>query len=89
MRGCRRFAPAAWEGVHRVHEEAATWNSVAWKRTAVGGYSSPDGLGILARARAARRPGVVLARAAAQGATDPLTDPVSRLWAGIASGDRA
>lgn len=39
--------------------------------------------GVLARARRARRPGVVFARAAAAGEVDPLADPVSRLLVGL------
>ncbi len=38
---------------------------------------------VLARARRARRPGIVFARAAAIGETDPLMDMDSRLWVGL------
>ena len=37
-----------------------------------------EGLGVLARARRARRPGVVYARAALSGEVDPLEEPISR-----------
>ena len=37
-----------------------------------------EGLGVLARARRARRPGVVFARAALSGEVDPLEEPISR-----------
>jgi hypothetical protein len=38
---------------------------------------------VLARARRARRPGIVFARAAASGETDPLTDSETRLLVGL------
>ena len=41
------------------------------------------GYGVLARARRSRRPGIVFARAAAGGETDPLTDVDSRLFVGL------
>jgi hypothetical protein len=40
-------------------------------------------LSLLARARRARRPGIIFARAAADGTSDPLTDPESRVLAGL------
>ncbi|GAG49123.1 unnamed protein product, partial [marine sediment metagenome] len=40
------------------------------------------GFGVLARAMRAEHPGVVFARAAAIGQTDPLTDLDSRLFVG-------
>ena len=43
----------------------------------------PGGHGVLARARRARRPGVVFARAATVGEVDPLTDEYARLFVGI------
>jgi hypothetical protein len=42
----------------------------------------PPGYGVLARAMRARHPGLVFARAAAYGQTDPLTDPDTRLFVG-------
>jgi hypothetical protein len=38
-----------------------------------------EGQGVLARARRARRPGIVFARAAASGEVDPLEEPLSRI----------
>lgn len=43
----------------------------------------PAGLGVLARAMRADRPGVVFARAALTAETDPLTDEDSRLFLGL------
>jgi hypothetical protein len=40
---------------------------------------------VLARARRAKRPGIVFARAASTGETDPLTDIDSRLFVGLAA----
>jgi hypothetical protein len=44
---------------------------------------APTGYGALARARRSSRPGIVFARAAASGETDPLTDADSRLFVGL------
>jgi hypothetical protein len=38
---------------------------------------------VLARARRSERPGIVFARAAANGEVDPLVDVESRLWVGL------
>ena len=46
---------------------------------------APRGLNVLARAIRARRPGRVLARAAANGEVDPLTDVDARLFVGLPS----
>jgi hypothetical protein len=43
----------------------------------------PGGFHVLARARRAKRPGVVFARAAATGEVDPLTDVYDRLLVGL------
>jgi hypothetical protein len=43
----------------------------------------PGGLNLLSRARRARHPGIVFARAAATGEVDPLTDIESRLLVGL------
>ncbi|MGC9455627.1 MAG: hypothetical protein ACP5HU_12305 [Phycisphaerae bacterium] len=43
----------------------------------------PAGFSVLARAMRAERPGVVFAAAAAAGETDPLTEPVCRLFVGF------
>ena len=81
-----RFARSAWEGLHRVNQQTSAWDSVTWE-----GLDQlrpvQVGRGLLSRARAARRPGVVLARAASREETDTLTDPVSRLWVGLDSDD--
>jgi len=45
--------------------------------------SKPGGFDVLARARRAKRPGVVFARAAATGEVDPLVDVDSRLLVGL------
>ncbi len=45
--------------------------------------SLPEGLGVLARAMRADRPGVVFARAALSGEIDPLMDIDSRLFVGL------
>jgi len=41
------------------------------------------GIHVLARARRARRPGIVFARAAEAGETDPLQDAFSRFFVGL------
>ncbi len=43
----------------------------------------PQGFNVLARARRAKRPGMVFARAAATGEVDPLADVDSRLFVGL------
>ncbi len=43
----------------------------------------PAGMHVLARARRARRPGIVFARAAAAGETDPLQEAFSRFFVGL------
>jgi hypothetical protein len=46
--------------------------------------SEPGGLNVLARSRRARYPGIVFARAAANGEVDRLEDLDSRLMVGLA-----
>jgi hypothetical protein len=46
--------------------------------------SEPAGLNVLARARRTRYPGIVFARAAANGEADNLEDSDSRLMTGLA-----
>ena len=46
-------------------------------------YSAPTTFTVLARARRAKRPGIVFARAAATGEVDPLADVDSRLLVGL------
>jgi hypothetical protein len=45
--------------------------------------SRPEPFTVLARARRSAHPGVVFARAAATGESDPLVDVVSRLMVGL------
>lgn len=47
------------------------------------GKGAPTGYGALARARRSNHPGIVFARAAARGETDPLADMDSRLFVGL------
>jgi len=47
---------------------------------------APRGFGVLARALRSSNPGAVLARAAATGEADPLTDPDARLFVGLRPG---
>ncbi len=48
----------------------------------------PAGLHVLARARRSSRPGIVFARAAAAGETDPLVDVDARVLVGLPVGER-
>jgi hypothetical protein len=73
----RAVAPGHWEGILRVNREWREWEA---SRPAA---ALPQGYGVLARARRARRPGIVFARAAAAGERDALTDPDSRLFVGL------
>ena len=45
--------------------------------------NAPKGYGVLARARRAKRPGIVFARVADSGEEDPLVDDFSRLFVGM------
>jgi hypothetical protein len=45
--------------------------------------NAPTNLTVLARARRAKQPGIVFARAAANQEVDPLEDPESRLLVGL------
>jgi hypothetical protein len=68
--GARRGLAAVW----------AKWDQVAGDlRT----RSRPEPFTVLARARRSAHPGVVFARAAATGESDPLVDVVSRLMVGL------
>jgi hypothetical protein len=60
----------------------ANWGMSEWisERTSA---CRPTGLSVLARAMRARDAGRVLARAAAAGDSDPLTDPDARLFVGL------
>ena len=75
-----------WEGIFRMNERVVAWNAGTWEGLELL-RPRQVGRGLLSRARAARRPGVVLARAAHRGETDPLTDSISRLWVGLGVDD--
>jgi hypothetical protein len=57
--------------------EMETMAQAARERNAPGAFS------VLARARRAKHPGIVFARAAATGEVDPLTDVESRVLVGL------
>lgn len=75
------FAVAAGEreGLARI--------ALDWERTQVGqrlrGTGEPHNLTVLARAMRSKHPGIVFARAAATGESDPLHDPDSRRFVGL------
>jgi hypothetical protein len=62
----------------------AQW-SARWEELGreTGDHSESARFTVLARARRAKRPGIVFARAAAIGEVDPLTDADSRLLVGL------
>ncbi len=62
--------------IHLVDEMERMWNSSRDR-------DAPTTFTVLARARRAKRPGVVFARAAATGEVDPLVDVDSRLLVGL------
>jgi hypothetical protein len=62
--------------IHLVNEMEQIW-------TSTGDHSAPTTFTVLARARRAKRPGIVFARAAATGEIDPLADVNSRLLVGL------
>ena len=71
------FAINVWRAWQRLQQEAIeTANGI---RSA----DEPAGTHVLPRARRAHRPGVVFARAAAAGETDPLQDEFSRFFVGL------
>jgi hypothetical protein len=67
----------ARQGFAQIHVQSEQMAQEAQKR------SEPAGLNVLARARRARHPGIVFARAAANGEVDPLEDVDSRLTVGL------
>jgi len=87
VRGCWRDGLASHEvltrvvgarnGLFRMHDEFSNLGRGQEAR------ERPEGHGVLARARRAQNPGVVLARAAAAGEVDPLEDRYARLFVGI------
>jgi uncharacterized protein (DUF3084 family) len=64
-------------GLAQIHVQSEQMTQEAQKR------SEPTGLSVLARARRARHPGIVFARAAANGEIDRLEDPESRWMLGL------
>jgi hypothetical protein len=62
---------------------AGFWSRWEQMTTEAGERRLPGGMNVLARARRAKRPGIVFARAAASGETDPLTDVESRALVGL------
>jgi len=68
----------ARQGFAQVHFQSEQLIQEAQKR------SEPVGLNVLARARRARHPGIIFARAAASGEIDRLEEPDSRLMVGLA-----
>jgi hypothetical protein len=69
MAGARRGLASVWQRWQQMGQEA--------------GDRRASGFSVLARARRARHPGVVFARAAAGEEIDPLTDVESRLMVGL------
>jgi hypothetical protein len=67
----------ARQGFAQLHVQSEQMMLEAQKR------AEPAGLNVLARARCARRPGIVFARAAANGEVDRLEDLDSRLMVGL------
>ena len=73
----RAFAINVWRTWTRMQQQAM--------QTAdeIRAGDEPAGTHVLARARRARRPGIVFARAAATGETDPLQEPFGRFFVGL------
>jgi hypothetical protein len=67
----------ARQGFAQLHVQSEQMTQEAQKR------AEPAGLTVLARARRARLPGIVIARAAANGEVDRLEDPESRWLVGL------
>jgi hypothetical protein len=67
----------AREALAELALEWQQWGQAGQERNAPGGFS------VLARARRSPRPGVVFARAAANGEVDPLTDVYGRVLVGV------
>ena len=72
------FAAAARRGLGQL---AARWQNLGYEARA--SHNIPGRFTVLARARQAKRPGIVFARAAASGEIDPLIDVDSRLLVGL------
>jgi hypothetical protein len=69
--GARKGLAQYWQRWERITEEMHQ-------------HDQPGPFTVLARARRARHPGIVFARAAANGEVDPLVDADSRLLVGLA-----
>jgi hypothetical protein len=67
----------ARKGLHRILSEFEQLGQGQEAR------ERPEGYGVLSRARRARNPGVVFARAAAAGEVDPMKDRYARLFVGL------
>jgi len=72
----------AREGLYRVNSQYTALGAEHGATTRPGGY------GVLSRARRSDHPGVVFARAAAQGEADPLTDEFARHFVGLPTTSR-
>jgi len=72
---------AAYEALAAADHQRIARNAAFW--TQEPHAEGPEGHGVLARAMRSRYPGIVFARAAAAGETDPLTDTETRLFVGL------
>lgn len=73
----RAVAANTWRRFGKLHSEWEQWSRTMAARHEREGYT------VLLRAMRAERPGIVFARAAAAGETDPLADIDSRLFVGL------
>jgi DNA-directed RNA polymerase beta' subunit len=73
----RTLAVGSRRGQARAVQEIDQITRILWERF------RPDGFGVLDRAMRSRHPGIVFARAAAGGETDPLTSLDSRMFVGL------
>ena len=71
------FAGNMWRALYQMQAESAETGRQ------IRSHDDPVDFIVLARAKRARRPGVVLARAAANGEVDELADEYSRLFVGL------
>jgi hypothetical protein len=77
------YAVSARQGLARYRDRWEELGEEARKRNGSGTFT------VLARARRAKRPGIVFARAAASGEVDPLVDVDSRLMVGLSMANRS
>ncbi len=75
------IAGNVWRALYRMQVDSSETGRQ------IRGSNEPTGFNVLARAKRARRPGVVFARAAANGEVDELADEYSRLFVGLPVGD--